>query len=192
MVDQRGGVPSAGALGRLRRKPGPLTCVTEWLGSRYFQESALGPWRENRFVMTILLQRHLISRHLHGSRVCVQSSERQKYTILEGRAGVNITGTHKPVRSTCGGLANLKVVHTHRHRGVFWDIMKCLQIIAAVVCRYVDMGCDFLDRNEWLHKVQGKLELLRHAQTRFACYILISSLSTLEAGQSSHSGDKAL
>ena len=69
--------------------------------------------------MTVFLQRHFISGHPHGSRVCVQSSERQRCAILEGGTGVNITGTRKPESGACGGLANVKIVHTHRHKGVF-------------------------------------------------------------------------
>ena len=45
------------------------------------------------------------------------------------------------------------------------------------------------------YKVQGKLELLAHAQTRayyiYLHIIYISNLGTLEAGWSLHSGDKA-
>jgi len=45
------------------------------------------------------------------------------------------------------------------------------------------------------YKVQGKLELLAHAQTRayyiYLHIICISNLGTLEAGWSLHSGDKA-
>lgn len=39
----------------------------------------------------------------------LRSSERQNHSILEVRAGANVTGAHRPDPAACGSTASLKV-----------------------------------------------------------------------------------